>query len=113
MDLERTQTGGVAESACRIACLAAECSIDTERIEVWRYKENDQPTLKTIQRYLIFGNLPQRLNLPMFAKRTGTGDSPELRKHVRDHVFIVKERPDNGRWAPKLRSIERLVLLGV
>ena len=32
MDLERTQTGGVAEWTSRIACLAAECSVGTERM---------------------------------------------------------------------------------
>lgn len=113
MDLERTPTGGVAEWSSRIACLAAECSVGTERIEVWRYKENDQPTLKSIERYLILDNLLRRLNLPMFAERTGTEDTPKLRKHLREHVFIVKERPDKGRWEPKTRSVERLMFLSV
>lgn len=113
MDVERAEAGDRSEAAARVACLAAACPVQSERIEVWRYKENDQPALKTIQRYLVFGNLPRRLNLPMFAQRIGSEDSPELRKHLREHVFIVKERPDKGRWEPKLRSIERVVFLGV
>jgi hypothetical protein len=111
MDLERAPAGGAPESGVRIACLAAESSIQTDRIEVWRCKGNDQPTLRTVQRYLVFGNLPRRLNVPMFAERVGTEDSSGLRKHLGDHVFIVKERPDKGRWVPKARALERLVFL--
>jgi hypothetical protein len=112
MEVERAQAGGMAEAASRIGCLAAKCPVESERIEVWRYKEDDRPTLRTIQRYLVFDNLPRRPNLPMFAERTGTEDSPELRKHLRDHVFIVKEHPDKAHWEPKSR-FERLVFLGV
>jgi len=30
----------------------------------------------------------------MFAERASAQDSPKLRNHLREHVFIVKERPD-------------------
>jgi hypothetical protein len=35
MDLERAPAGGVAEASSRIACLAAECPVERERIQVW------------------------------------------------------------------------------
>ena len=63
-------------------------------------------------KYLVLQNLARRLNVPLFAERSSTQDSPKLRKHLREHVFIVKERPDKGRWEPKARALERLVFLG-
>jgi hypothetical protein len=95
-----------------IAALAAECPVDSTRIEVWRYNEKGRPTLTNIQPYLVLGNLtPRRLNLPMFAGRVKTHDSPKLRRHLREHVFIVKARPDKGRWEPKAQARERLIFL--
>jgi len=51
------------------------------------------------------------VNVPMFAERASTQDSPKLRKHLREHVFIVKARPDKGRWEAKARALERIVFL--
>jgi hypothetical protein len=111
IDLERVPTGGVAESASMIACLAAEYLVHTARIEVWRYSEKDQPTPYNVQEYLVLENLTRRVNLPMFAGRASTQDSPNLRKHLREHVFIVKEQPDKGRWQAKARVLERIVFM--
>lgn len=47
----------------------------------------------------------------MFAERASIQDSPNLRKHLREHVFIVKERPDKGRWEPKAWALERIVFM--
>jgi hypothetical protein len=113
IDLERTPTGDESESASVIACLAAECSVHTARIEVWRYNEKDQPRLNDIVRYLVLENLARRLNLPMFAQRAKTEDSPKLGKHLRENVFVVKERPDKGRWEAKAQALERLVFLSI
>ncbi len=113
IDLERAPTGGVAESASVIACLAAEYSVHTARIEVWRYSEKDQPTPHNVQEYLVLENLTRRVNLPMFAERASTQDSPKLRKHLREHVFIVKARPDKGRWQAKARALERIVFMAI
>ena len=82
IDLERAPTGGAAESASVIACLAAEYSVHTARIEVWRYSEKDQPTPYNVQEYLVLEYLTRRVNLPMFAERASTQDSPNLRKHL-------------------------------
>ena len=111
IDLERAPTGGVAASASVIACLAAEYCVHTERIEVWRYSEKNQPAPYNVQEYLVLENLTRRVNLPMFAERASTQDLPKLRKHLGDHVFIVKERPDKGRWQAKARVLERIVFM--
>jgi len=111
IDLERAPTGGAAESASVIACLAAEYLVHTARLEVWRYSEKDQPTPYNVQEYLVLENLTRRVNLPMFAQRVSTQDSPNLRKHLREHVFIVKELPDKGRWQAKARVLERIDFL--
>jgi hypothetical protein len=74
------------------------------RIEIWRYNPKDQPTPYNVQEYLVLENLTRRVNLPMFAERASTKDSPKLGKHLREHVFIVKERRDSGRWEPKART---------
>ena len=111
IDLEPAPAGGIEESASVIAGLAAEHFVHTERIEVWRYSAKDQPTPHNVQEYLVFENLTRRVNVPMFAERASTHDSPELRKHLREHVFIVKERRDKGRWEPKARALERIVFM--
>lgn len=113
IDLERVTAGSVAESASLVASLAAECSVQTGRIEVWRYSEQDQPTPYNVQEYLVLESLARRVNLPRFAERASAQDSPTLRKHLRAHVFLVKERPDQGRWQPKARTLERIVFMGV
>lgn len=95
-----------------IAGLAAECPIHVERIEVWRYNTKEQPTpYSNIHEYLVLQNLVRQLNVPMFAERASTQDSRELRKYLREHVFIVKEQPDKGRWEPKAPALERIVFL--
>lgn len=53
------------------------------------------------------------MNVPMFAERASAQDSPKLRNHLREHVFIVKERPDKGRWEPKARALERIVFMAL
>jgi hypothetical protein len=111
INLERVPTG-LAESASVIAGLAADCHVESRRIEVWPYNEKDQQTPLNVQRYLILDNLtPRRLNLPKFAERASTQDSPALRKYLREHVFIVKSQPDEGRWEPKAKSLERIVFM--
>jgi len=95
VDLERAPAGDVGEAASAIASLAAEHAVHTERIEVWRYHPTEPPTASDVQVYL----------------RASTEDSPKLRKHLREHVFIVKDRPDKGRWEPKARALERIVLM--
>ena len=110
-DVERAPAVGVEESASVIAALAAECPVHAGRIEVWRYNTKDQPTPCNVHEYLVLENLTRRVNVPMFAERASTRDSPKLRKHLREHIFIVKERPDKGRWEAKARALERIVFL--
>jgi hypothetical protein len=98
-------------AAATIARLAAECSVQTEKIEVWRHNEEVPPRPDTLQDYLVLENLTRQLKLPMFIERTSTQDSPALRTHLREHVFLVREEEDRGRWEPKARALERLVFL--
>jgi len=109
IEFERVPPGSVAESASVIACLAAECSIQTARIEAWRYREQASPSPANVQQYLVLEDLTRQLNVPMFAERAATQDSPELGKHLRQHVFIVKAHPDKARWQMKARALERIV----
>lgn len=111
IDLERAAAGSLGEAASAIAPLAAEYSVHTERIEVWRYHPKDSPTPFNIQDYLVLEKLGRCLNVPMFAKRASTHDSPKLRKHLREQIFVVKEQPDKGRWEPKARALERIVFM--
>jgi hypothetical protein len=59
----------------------------------------------------VLEDLTRQLNIPMFAERAATQDSEKLRKHLREHVFIAKARPDKARWQPKARSLERIVFM--
>jgi hypothetical protein len=111
VDVERVPVGGVEAAASTIACLAAEYPVQTERIEVWRYDPKDGPTPVSVEDYVVLENLARRVNVPMFAERASMPDSPKLRTHLREHVFIVKKQPDKGRWEPKARVLERLVFL--
>lgn len=111
IDLERVPAGGLAESASVIASLAAECPIPAKRIEVWRYGEQDLPTPDKVQEYLVLQSFARDINLAKFAERASTQDSPALRKHLRAHVFIVKEQADKRRWQPKVRTRERIVFI--
>lgn len=111
MEIERTLAEGVGESASAIACLAAERSVHSTQVEVWRYSEKDQPTPHNVQEYLVLENITRRVNLPMFAERASTQDSPKLRKYLREHVFIVKHRLDKGRWEAKAWALERIVFM--
>jgi hypothetical protein len=110
VDVERVPVGGVEAAASAIACLAAEYPVQTERIEVWRYDPKVGPTPDSVEDYVVLENLARRVNVPMFAERASMPDSPKLRMHLREHVFIVKQQPDKGRWQPKAR-VERLVFL--
>ena len=109
IELERVPPGSVAESASVIACLAAECPIQAARIEVWRYSEQASPSPTNVHKYLVLEDLTRQLNVPMFAERAATQDLPKLRKHLREHVFIVKAQPDKARWQMKARALERIV----
>jgi hypothetical protein len=112
IEFERVPSGSLEESASVIAGLAAECSVHVERIEVWRYNAKDRPApFCNVHEYLVLQNLARQLNVPMFAERASTRDSPKLRKHLREHVFIVKDRADKGRWEPKARALEQIVFL--
>jgi len=111
IDLERSPAGSLGEAASAIASLTAEYSVHTERIEVWRYHMKNPATPENVHDYLILENLSRHVNVPMFAERASTQDSPKLRKHLREHVFIVKARPDKGRWEAKARALERIVFL--
>jgi hypothetical protein len=111
IDVERVPAGGVEAVASAIACLAADYPVHTERIEVWRYNPKDGPTPDSVEDYVVLESLARRVNVPMFAERASVQDSPKLRTHLREHVFIVKQRPDTGRFEPKARILERLVFL--
>lgn len=109
IELERVPPGSLAESASVIACLAAECPIQAARIEVWRHSAKASPSPTNVQKYLVLEDLTRQLNVPMFAERAATEDSPKLRKHLRQHVFIVNAHPDKARWQMKARAPERIV----
>ena len=76
IDVERVPTVGVGEPASVIACLASQYSVHTARIEVWRYDEKDRPRPYNLQKYLVLEDFTRRVNLPMFAERASTKDSP-------------------------------------
>jgi hypothetical protein len=111
MDLTRTRDDGVGEPAAVIACLAAECSVQTGRIEVWPYNKNDQPGLLNLQEYLVLEDLTRRVKLPVFAERASTQDSPKLRKYLRGHVFIVRDRSEKGWREAKAQARERIMFM--
>jgi hypothetical protein len=104
IELERVPPGSVAESASVIACLAAECPIQTAGIEVWRHSEKASPSPTNVQEYLVLEDLTRQLNVQMFAERAAAQDSPKLRKHLRERVFIVTAQPDKTRWQMKARG---------
>jgi hypothetical protein len=110
IDVERVPPGGVEAAASAIACLAADYPVHTERIEVCRYNPKYGPTPDSVEDYLVLENLARSVDVRMFAERASMHDSPRLREHLREHVFIVKQQPDKGRWEPKAR-VERLVFL--
>jgi hypothetical protein len=113
IDLERTPAGSLAEFASVIVGLLADCPITAERIEVWPYSEKGEPIPFNVQDYLILKNFTRQVNLPKFAERAGTQDSPQLRKHLREHVFIVRQHREKARWHPKPRCLERVVFMSV
>jgi hypothetical protein len=111
IDLERAPAGSLGEAASAVASLAAEYWVHTGRIEVWRFHAKDPPTPENVQDYVVLENLSRHVSVPMFAERASTQDSPKLRKHLREYVFIVKAQPDKGRWEPKARAVERIVFM--
>jgi hypothetical protein len=111
VELERVPAGGLADAASAIAALAAQCPVQTLRLEVWRYSEQGSPSPLNVQDYLVLENFARQINLPKFAARASTRDAPTLRRHLREHVFLVKARPDKARWEPKIRALERVIFL--
>ena len=111
--LERTPAGSPEEGASAIASLAAECPVAAERLEVWRHHATSPPTQLNVQEYLVLENLTRCVNVAAFAERASTVDSAKLRKHLRDHVFLVKKEPDKGRWEAKPHMLERIVFLSM
>ena len=79
------------------------------QLEVWRYREKASPSTTNIHKYLVLEDLTRQLNVPMFARRAAIRNAPTLRKHLREHVFIVKAQPDKARWQMKARALERIV----
>jgi hypothetical protein len=51
------------------------------------YSEQAWLSPTNVQRYLVLADLTRQPNIPMFAERAATQDSPKLRKHLRAHVF--------------------------
>jgi len=113
IDLTRTPSEGVEEGAAVIASLAADCPIHAVRIGVWPYSVNDRPSPSNIQDYLVVEGLTRQVNLSMFAERASTQNSPKLGKFLREHVFIVSDRPEKGRREAKARALERIVFMTI
>jgi hypothetical protein len=113
IDLERSASGGLQSSASAIAGLAAGCPVDAERIEVWPYHPNDRPGPASVAEYLVLENLGRQIDVPSFAERVGTEASKKLRAYLREHVFLVKRLADKGRWEPKARSRQRMMVRSV
>jgi hypothetical protein len=112
IDLHRPRRGSVEEAASAIAGLAANRLLRCERIEVWPYRADHRPAPHNVHDYLIIDDLtPRRVNLSKFAARAGSKDSPRLRKFLREHVFIVKQRPDRERREPKEQATERVIFM--
>ncbi len=111
IELTRTPSEGVEEAAAVIASLAAECPIHAVRIEIWPYNVNDRPSPSNLQDYLVVESLTRQVSLPMFAEKASTQNSQKLRKHLREHVFIVSDRPEKGRREAKARALERIVFM--
>src|SRR5262249_42603161 len=111
INLERVERGGVAMAAAAIAALAAGQSVHAERVEVWPYSETEAPSPAKLQNYVVLEDLTQRINVVMFAKHASVTASPQLRKHLREHVFVARQETENGRWEPKTRAVERIVFL--
>jgi hypothetical protein len=109
--LERVPAGDLAQPASAIAALAAQCHVQTERIEVWRYAHRERPGFLNVQDYLVLQNFTRQIHLPKFAERVSAQETPALWKYLRDYVFLVKQRPDKGRWEPKAQALERIVFL--
>jgi len=90
-----------------IACLASQYSVDTARIEVWRYDEKDPPRPYNLQKYLVLENFTRRVNLPMFAERASTKDSPNLRKHLRERRRLEKLAPRDHPFSSFFSSLRK------
>lgn len=112
--IDRTPAGGLEAVAAAIAALAAECSLHRQRFEVWPYHAARDPRPSEVQHYLVLDDLsPRRLDLPKFAERASSHDSPPLRNYLRDHVFLVSTDREHGRREAKARALERIVFMVV
>lgn len=113
IDIERTSGATVEQAAAVIAGLAAQ-HVQPMRIEVWPYNATVDPTPSEIQDYFVVEGLtPRQIDMPKFAERVSTKDTPGLRKYLRDHVFVVSMQRDEGRRQAKARAIERVVFITV
>jgi hypothetical protein len=64
LEFQRTPAGSFGKAALATASLAAECSVETERIELWQHHPTEPPTPSDVLGYLVLENLTRSVSVP-------------------------------------------------
>jgi len=102
IDIKQTPMSGVAREALVVAAVAERVSPAMARITICRYDQKDQPSPYNIDTYLVWKSLPGHLDYLDMVNAASTEDNENLRRYLRENVFIVRENPANDHWLPEL-----------
>jgi hypothetical protein len=71
-------------------------------IKIYRRDPKDEPTPINVDTYTVWMGLPTYLNVPEMIIAGSTDNDDNFSHYANDHVFLVKEKPDDDHWLEEL-----------
>ncbi len=71
-------------------------------IKIYRRDPKDDPTPINVDTYTIWKGLPTYLDIPQMIVTGDTDSDANFWHYANDHVFLVKEEPDDDHWLAEL-----------
>jgi hypothetical protein len=71
-------------------------------IKIYRMDPKDEPTPINVDTYTVWKGLPSFLNIPGMIIASSTASDDNFSHYAEDHVFLIKEEPDDDHWLEEL-----------
>src|SRR5262245_43225049 len=110
IDVRQTPIGSVASKASVIAATAQQFSSATGEITIYRRDERDHPTPVNVDRYLVWTDLQSHQSFPELVQKASTENNDNLKRYLKDNVFLVKQFPGPDHWLGEIPSSVSVVL---
>lgn len=109
IDVRRTPMGGVVANAPVIGTVAERVAPTRVQVAIYRVDEQDKPRLINVDTYLVYERFPDQWDYRRIVNAASTEYNENLRAYLREHVFIVKEKPGEDHWLEELPATVKAV----